>query len=96
MSAVSGAAEGHLSILWAGGCYGCGCSHVGLWIFPQVWQFVGWICHYPSEAGVSRGGVKIPSQFGFLYLYEFSLQVWTHHAGSVSGVFLVVKAEIHV
>lgn len=54
------------------------------------------ICHYPSEAGVSRGGVKIPSQFGFLYLHEFSLQVWAHHAGSVSGGFLPVKAEIHI
>lgn len=47
LSAVSGAdeatAEGHLSILWAGGCYGSGCSHVGLWIFPRVRQFVGWL-----------------------------------------------------
>lgn len=62
------ASKGHLSILWAGRCYDCGCSCVGLWIFPNIVTCRLFdICHYTSEADVNRSGVKIPSQFGILY-----------------------------
>lgn len=72
LSVVSGTDEavsrGRLSTLWTGGCYDCGCSRVGVWIFPNmvIGRFFD-ICHYASEADINRGGVKIPSQFGFLY-----------------------------
>lgn len=58
----------HLNIFWAAGYYGCGCSHVGLWIFltMAICKLFD-ICHYTSEADINRGRVKIPSHFGFLY-----------------------------
>lgn len=64
-----GSVQGPFEHPLAGGGYGCGCSRVGLWIFPSMANCRLFdICHYTSEAGINRGGVKIPSQFGFLYL----------------------------
>lgn len=58
------------NILWAGSCYDCRCSHVGLWISPRmaVWMLFD-ACHCTSEADTNRGGMRILSQFGFLYYY---------------------------